>query len=150
MEERYDSQEPISARTSVALRPIRAPLSTTFAVPLPSAPQLAAGERVRVPRADAIPAPPIEKVEPRELREALAWHRRTVVLTDVPLEEVIARFNRRNAVQLVVADAELRGRRVGGVLALDQVEAFVDLLERGGDIVAERRGVEEIMLRRAR
>lgn len=116
-------------------------------------PQLTAGERAVVVRAAdaAATAPPrIEKVEAPELREALAWHRRTVVLSDVPLAEVVARFNRRNAVQLVLADAELRDRRVGGVLALDQVEAFVALLERGGDLVAERRSPEEIVLRRAR
>ena len=113
-------------------------------------PQLGAGERARVARADAAALPQIEKMEPPELREALAWHRSTVVLVDVPLAEVIARFNRRNAVQLVLADDALRDRRLGGVLALDQVEAFVELLERGGDIVAERRSPEEIVLRRAR
>ncbi len=118
--------------------------------PAPAAPQLGAGERTQVPRADAIEPPQIERVERRELREALAWHRQTVVLADIALEDVIARFNRRNEIQLVLADAELRGRRVGGMLFLDQVEAFVALLEQGGDIVAERRGFNEIVLRRAR
>ena len=118
--------------------------------PVVAAPQLGAGERTRVPRADAIVPPQIERVERRELRAALAWHRQSVILTDIALEEVIARFNRRNEVQLVLADAELRGRRVGGVIFLDQVEAFVALLERGGDIVVERRGSNEIVLRRAR
>jgi transmembrane sensor len=118
--------------------------------PVVAAPQLGAGERTQVPRTDAMAPPKIERVERRELREALAWHRQTVVLADIALEDVIARFNRRNEVQLVLADAELRGRRVGGVLFLDQVEAFVTLLERGGDIVAERRGSNEIVLRRTR
>ncbi len=134
----------------VEIAPVKPPPATTTAAPPPPAPQLVAGERARVARVDAIAPPQIEKVEAKELREALAWHRRTIVLADVPLEDVIACFNRRNAVQLVLADAELRGRRVGGVLALDQVEAFVALLERGGDITAERRGPEEIVLRRAR
>ncbi len=131
-----------------------APPSAHATVPAAPPPQLTAGERAVVARADAavaVTAPPrIEKVEAPELREALAWHRRTVVLSDVPLAEVIARFNRRNAIQLVLADEDLRDRRVGGVLALDQVEAFVALLERGGDIVADRRGAEEIVLRRRR
>jgi transmembrane sensor len=118
--------------------------------PVAPSPQLGAGERAVVARADAVASPQIEKVEAPELREALAWHRRTVVLSDVPLAEVVARFNRRNAIQLVLADEDLRDRRVGGVLALDQVEAFVALLERGGDIVADRRGAEEIVLRRRR
>lgn len=129
-----------------------APPPANAAAPAAAPPQLTAGERAVVARADAAAAAPpqITKVEAPELREALAWHRRTVVLSDVPLAEVIARFNRRNAVQLVLADAELHDRRIGGVLALDQVEAFVALLERGGDIVAERRSPEEIVLRRAR
>ncbi len=124
--------------------------SATATTPAAPAPQLGAGERAVVARADTSAPPQIEKVEAPELREALAWHRRTVVLSDVPLAEVIARFNRRNAVQLVLADDALRDRRLGGVLALDQVDAFVALLERGGDIVAERRGPEEVVLRRAR
>jgi transmembrane sensor len=126
------------------------PPAANASAPAASAPQLGAGERAVVARADMAAPPQIEKVEAPELREALAWHRRTVVLADVPLAEVIARFNRRNAVQLVLADDALRDRRLGGVLALDQVEAFVALLERGGDIVAERRGPDEIVLRRAR
>lgn len=133
----------------VEVAPSTPPLANATAPAAPP-PQLGAGERAVVARADVAIPPQIKKVEAPELREALAWHRRTVVLADVPLAEVIARFNRRNAVQLVLADATLRDRRVGGVLALDQVEAFVALLERGGDIVAERRGVEEIVLRRAR
>jgi transmembrane sensor len=126
------------------------PPAANATAPAAPAPQLGAGERAVVARADVAAPPQIEKVEAPELREALAWHRRTVVLADVPLAEVIARFNRRNAVQLVLADDALRDRRLGGVLALDQVDAFVALLERGGDIVAERRSPEEIVLRRAR
>ncbi len=120
--------------------------------PAAPSPQLTAGERAVVARADiaAVAPPRIEKVGAPELRKALAWHQRTVVLSDVPLAEVIARFNRRNTVQLVLADDTLRDHRLGGVLALDQVEAFVALLERGGDLVAERRSPEEIILRRAR
>jgi transmembrane sensor len=133
----------------VEVAPATPPSANTTAPAAPP-PQLGAGERAVVVRADAAALPQIEKVEAPELREALAWHRRTVVLADVPLAEVVARFNRRNAVQLVLADDALRDRRLGGVLALDQVEAFVALLERGGDIVAERRSAEEIVLRRRR
>jgi len=34
----------------------------------------------------------------------------------------------------------LEGRRIGGMFALDDVEAFVRLLERDGILRAERRG----------
>jgi hypothetical protein len=41
-------------------------------------------------------------------------------------------------------------KKPGAVLhALDHVEAFVRLLEKDGDVVAERRGTREIALRRA-
>ena len=69
---------------------------------------------------------------------------------DVPLREIVVQFNRRNTVQLVLEDAALGERNVGGVIALDQVEAFVRLLVQDGDIVAEPRAANEILLRRAR
>jgi transmembrane sensor len=69
---------------------------------------------------------------------------------EAPLSEVVARFNARNRVQLTLADAELGTRRIGGTFALDEAEAFVRLLERDGEIVAERRGETEILLRRGR
>jgi transmembrane sensor len=68
---------------------------------------------------------------------------------DVPLREMVARVNRCNTTQLVIADQSLAERRIGGAIALDQVDAFVHLLEQDGDITAERRG-SEIILRRAR
>ncbi len=80
---------------------------------------------------------------------ALHWHRRVALFNDTPLHEVIAQFNRRNAVQISLADAELAGRRFGGALALDQVEALLRLLTREGGVAVERRGETEIILRRA-
>ena len=56
------------------------------------------------------------------------------------LAEVTARFNRHNALQLAIAEPALGARRIGGIFALDDVEAFVRLLERDGIIRAERRG----------
>jgi transmembrane sensor len=70
--------------------------------------------------------------------------------TDVPLSEMVARVNRCNSTQLVLQDPELGTRKIGGVIALNQVDAFVRLLEQDGDIIAERRPDGEIILRRAR
>lgn len=109
---------------------------------------LSAGERARVPRAAA--PPPVEKITPAALREALAWQGRLVDFADAPLAEVVARFNARNRLQLVLADAELGARRIGGTFALDEVEAFVRLLEQEGAIRVERRGEAELVLRPAR
>jgi ferric-dicitrate binding protein FerR (iron transport regulator) len=62
----------------------------------------------------------------------------------------VARFNRRNVTQLVLKDADLGERRIGGMIALDQVDAFVRLLAQDGEIVVERQPAGQIGLRRAR
>ena len=108
---------------------------------------VAAGERFFVPK--TAPAPVAEKVPLEALRAALAWHGRLADFADAPLGAVIERFNARSRVQLILADPELAARPVGGTFHLDEAGAFVRLLEREGEIVAERRGEHEILLRRA-
>lgn len=85
-------------------------------------------------------APAIQQLAPAEVRAALAWQRRITDFSDTPLAEVAARFNRHNALQLIVADPALGARRIGGMFALDDVEAFLRLLERDGIIRVEREG----------
>lgn len=113
-----------------------------------SAPLVVAGERLRIPQ--EAPAPVAEKISPVELRQVLAWQGRLVEFAEAPLSEVIARFNVRNRVQLLLSDAELGAHRVGGTFAIDEPEAFVRLLERDGAVVVERRGDGKILLQRAR
>jgi transmembrane sensor len=125
----------------------RGPTKSRAAAAAPSL--LTAGERARVSR-DAAPRVEVEKVAPELVRAMLAWQDPLTTFRDVPLREIVARLNLRNPTQLVVDDAELSERKIGGVIALDQVEAFVRLLEQGGDVVSERRGGGEIVLRRAR
>lgn len=103
---------------------------------------LAAGERVTVSLAAAAsPAVEIVRLAPSDVRAALAWQRRVMDFSDLPLTEVAARFNRHHAVQIIIADPALGARRVGGMFALDDAEAFVRLLERDGIVRAERDGV---------
>ncbi|HUR56273.1 MAG TPA: FecR domain-containing protein [Opitutaceae bacterium] len=99
-----------------------------LAIPLPSTGSLSARW------------PAVERLAPADLRAALAWQRRVTDFSETPLAEVAARFNRHNALQLVVVDSTLGGRRIGGMFALDDVEAFVRLLERDGIVRAEREG----------
>lgn len=113
-----------------------------------TAPLVTAGERLVLPKRAA--APVIEKVVPAVMSSALAWQGRLVEFADAPLAEIVARFNMRNRVQLVLEDSELGQRRIGGTFAIDEAEAFVRLLERNGAVVAERRGESEIMLRMVR
>lgn len=110
---------------------------------------LSANERTVVALASSEP-PRIEPVAPAAIREALAWHARTTTFSDVPLRDILARFNVRNVTQLILADDELGARKIGGTFELDQAEAFARLLAQDGDIALDRRGENEIVLRRAR
>jgi transmembrane sensor len=113
-----------------------------------SAPLVSAGQRIVLPH--HAPPPTVEQVDPATLRAALAWQSRLADFAEAPLADVIARFNARSRIQLLIADEPLADRRIGGTFALDEAEAFVRLLERDGEIVGERRGETEIHLRRAR
>ncbi len=92
----------------------------------------------------------ITRLEPAQLRAALAWQQEMLVFENTPLREVVAQFNRRNSIQLRLAEAEFGERRINGVFAADNVAAFVNLFERGGDVLVERNGDREIVLREAR
>ena len=113
-----------------------------------SAPLVSAGQRIVLPKHAPLPA--VEQVAPAVLRIALAWQSRLADFAEAPLADVIARFNTRSRVQLVLADPTLADRRIGGTFSLEEAEAFVRLLERDGEIIGERRGETEIHLRRAR
>ncbi len=114
-----------------------------------AAPLLEKGDRAFVPRGAAEVIPIITRLEPAQLQEAIAWQEQMLVFSETPLRKVIAQFNRQNRTQLHLGDADLGDRRVGGTFAAGNVEAFVSLLERGGDLKAERRGDREIVLRKA-
>ena len=111
-------------------------------------PLVRAGERAIVPHDAAARDVRVEKVDPAAIRAALRWQPAIVEFADEPLRDIVARFNRRNRVQLVLRDPELAARRIAGVFSLDEVEAFVRLLERDGVLEGERRGENEILLRR--
>ena len=114
-----------------------------------SHPLLVAGERTVIAR-DAAPAEtPIERVAADALQAAVRWHSQIMTITDLPLRDAVTLFNRRNATQLVLADATLGERKIGGTFAADQVEAFVRLLAQDGELAFERRSGGEIVLRRA-
>ena len=113
-----------------------------------AAPLVSAGERLLLPKQVATPA--IEKVTPEAMRTAFAWQGRLATFDDAPLAEVVARFNARSRIQLIVTDPELRRSPIGGTFALDESEAFVRMLEQTGGIVGERRGSTEILLRPGR
>ncbi|MCX6951182.1 MAG: FecR domain-containing protein, partial [Verrucomicrobia bacterium] len=119
---------------------------------------IAANERTLIATAPAAapsavaPAasPVVERIAPDAIREALSWQERKLVFSDTPLRDVIAQFNCRNRLQLVLGDAALGERPVGGTFAADNAEAFVRLLEGSGSIAVERQGETVVVLRALR
>lgn len=111
---------------------------------------LSANERVIIPTSRlAAPAPPVvEKITPEAVRKAFAWQEPPLVFSNTPLADVVEQFNRRNAVQLVIAEDDLRALPVGGSFRAENVRGFVRLLDAGGDIVADRSDPHRIVLRR--
>ena len=127
-------------------------ISTEAATAAPAAAtasRLVAGERAVISRAVSVANAPIERVSAQSMSAAVRWHSQVMMFSDLPLGEAVVLFNRRNETQLVLSDEKLGGQKIGGTFAADQVEAFVRLLEKDGDVVAERRGAREIALRRA-
>ena len=119
---------------------------------------LAANERTLITFAPPKSAPPIpsapsavvEKITSEAIREALSWQERKLVFSETPLRDVVAQFNRRNRLQLILGDAALAERPVGGTFAADNVEGFVRLLAGSDTIIVERRDEVTVVLRAAR
>lgn len=99
--------------------------------------ELGAGERVLL-AADPVAAPPVETVPVAAMQEALVWQGPRLRFVETPLAEVIAQFNQRNQVQLRLADTSLAALTVDGSFRVEQVEAFVRLLESNAALRADR------------
>jgi transmembrane sensor len=99
------------------------------------------GASALVPQVTALAEP--------ELAARLAWQPRLLDFTGAPLTEIVAEFNRRNPVQLAVADSGLGAMRLSAAFRSDNVEGFVRLMESDFGMRAEWRSEREIVLRRA-
>ncbi|PTX98541.1 FecR domain-containing protein [Opitutus sp. ER46] len=151
-EGKVDVAPPALLAPAPASSPSPAPGASTPRYPVLTPTRLTANERAVVhalaaPHA-APPAPVVERLAPERVRAALAWQGPRLVFVDTPLAEVVTQFNRRNQLQLVVADPALATLPVGGSFRAENVEAFVRLLESDGDIVADRSAPGRILLRR--
>jgi transmembrane sensor len=111
-------------------------------------PLVEAGERTVVSLEPAAPAPQVSAVTAAEQERALAWQPRLLDFTDQRLGDIVAEFNRRNPVQIVVADPALDGVRLSASFRSDNVEGFVRLMESDFGMRADWRGETEIELRR--
>jgi transmembrane sensor len=125
-------------------------ISRNDASTVSSTPLIRAGERAQMSRLNQSAALTIDRVDAPAIRTMLTWQNPMTSFTDVPLRDVVVRFNCCNTIQLVLEDADLRERKIGGKIALDQVDEFVRLLEQDGDVIADRATPGRITLRRAR
>jgi transmembrane sensor len=95
--------------------------------------ELSAGKQV-IAKADLPMAP-----RDVDIRSTLAWRERLLVLNDETIEAAVDAFNRRNAMQLKIADPTLAAERiVRGTFQLDEPESFAKRLERSGLAVIVR------------
>jgi transmembrane sensor len=123
--------------------------AAALAVPATLTPELGAGERAAVVKAD-LAAATIERVSDNAVRRALAWRfGPRLDFAETPLGNVVQQFNAHNHVQLELGDSALAGEPVGGSFQAENVEAFVQLLTSERDIVAERPSADRIILRKA-
>lgn len=127
-------------------RPVaRTGAGTTAPTPRPA--RVEAQHRAVIPlQGDRMPE--AVRVSDTEMAEALAWKAPRLQFSDTPLAVAVAEFNRRNRLQIVIAEPEISAQAIGGTFQVNNVEGFVRLLEVTLDVKAERRGTE-IVLRRA-
>lgn len=123
--------------------------SSASATP-PVVARVVAGHRTVIPVTPASTLPEVVPASPKEIERLLDWRPRLLDFDSTPLAEVAATFNRRNRLQLVLAEAEIGTLPIVASIRSDNVEGFVRLLEATMGLEAERVAPNEIALRRAR
>ncbi len=118
--------------------------------PANDTPILAAGQQALVPLAGTAAPAQVVTLSPAQLQTRLAWQPRLLDFTDEPLAAILAEFNRRNDVELSVADPALGALRLSATFRSDNVEGFLRLMESEFGIAIERTGARTIVLRRGR
>jgi transmembrane sensor len=109
---------------------------------------ISAGSAVAVPAAAAPDAAlRVETLAPAEIERRLAWRAPRLHLSNTPLSDVVAAFNREDHVQLTVADSSLAGLRLTGVFRADRAEEFVRLLVANYRVRVEHQGSNVVVLR---
>lgn len=106
------------------------------------------GVAVSLPaRPNAMPA--VRPLTESELGARVAWRQPRLEFSGTPLIEAAALMNRHSRVQLRIEDPAVGRLRVSGIFGAQNCDSFVRVLEMTFDLKAERRGENEIVLRRA-
>lgn len=111
---------------------------------------LVANQKVVLPLAEAPAAAPvaIATLDEQERERRLAWQPRLLDFTDAPMSAIVAEFNRRNTVRLVLAEPSLDRIRLSATFRSDNVEGFLRLLQSDFGLRVEWRGEVEVVLSR--
>ncbi|MCW5547578.1 MAG: FecR domain-containing protein [Opitutaceae bacterium] len=100
----------------------------------PSTTALQAGQKLIVSAPagpESTPAVQYQDVAPGDIDLALSWQSTRLVFNDTPLNEVVAAFNRYNAMQLRIGDRELGQRTITGVFKAENLDGFLRLMQAG-------------------
>jgi transmembrane sensor len=82
----------------------------------------------------------IERLSSRELESLTAWTGKSVILDGMTLAQAVQEFNRYNAMQLRLSDAEAGGLKLGGSFDLTTPLVFAASLRELGCEVASGEG----------
>jgi transmembrane sensor len=113
-----------------------------------AAPLVGAGELAVVALA-AGSVPQVRPAPAAEQARVRAWQPQLLDFAATPLAEVLAELNRRNRVQLVLADPALGRLSIAASIRSDNLEGFVQLLATTARLRAEPQGDYRIVLRAA-
>lgn len=134
--------------------PAPAPAAKATEAPLPapatleSEPLVTAGQRTVVSLAPQPTAPAVVPVTADDLARLLAWQPQLLDFSSAPLSRVVTEFNRRNHLQIVVADEALGRMPIVASFRSDNIDGFLRLLEITANVKAEHEGDNRIVLRR--
>ena len=102
--------------------------------------------RYLVPVTRPAPVP----LNPAQLSQHLTFRTPRLEFTDTSIGEAIALFNRHNDIRLKAADRAVAELLVTGIFRADNVQGFVNVLEKSFDLRADRRNPHEIVLHGAK
>ena len=110
---------------------------------------LDAGNRMVIDTAaPATAAPLVKAMSEAEIDARLAWRVSRVEFEGMELAEAVILMNRANRVQISFDDPAIGKLRVSGAFRTDNPDGFVRIVGSTFDLKAERRGEQEIVLRR--
>lgn len=125
-----------------------APPNTNFKNPVLSS-QLDVGQISTLALKSLTDHPPfVETVSHDQFNRLLAWKPETLEFRSTPLGDVVTAFNKRNEIQIILADDELETMPIEATFRSNNILAFARLLELTFELEAERRGQNEIVIRK--